>query len=510
MRKQEHASVWFWRLFWGTLALKLVLAAVFPLTGDEALFVQWGKRPDWGYYDHPPMIGWWLSLVMVLGDARWLIRLLTVLTTQLVALGVVDILMRRGTQAPTPWLAGSIYLLLPWTWMFFLVTTDTPVILFMALAAWCFLRGLEHDRLPWFWAAGSALGLAFLSKYFAVLMGMAFATVIVLQQRQRIWRLLAVALPGLVCAAYNLGFNATHGWPNIMFNLFARQNEGHWSGQSPGVYLLMMAYLLTPWLVWKSIRPGDAMLQASDTRPSRTLLLLWAVPLSLFALVSLRREIGLHWVLGFVPFFIAWSAERLSPRYLQKAVRYTLLLSAPHLLLVLALMAWPVTAIKSVHFREKVVFFRHAPEITRQVAASLPPGALLMGTSYSTASILAYSHGQYVPVFGMGSKYARQDDLWTDFRTLQGRTLRIFHRDAPNTAELAPFFERVEPGKIEYQGASYFFVDGHGFRYDAYRAQVLDKIHQKYFQIPAILPILGNPFCERYGYEDCSAGRHSH
>ena len=58
--------------------LKLALAAVFPITGDEALFVQWGKRPDWGYYDHPPMIGWWLSLVMMADDARWLIRLLTV------------------------------------------------------------------------------------------------------------------------------------------------------------------------------------------------------------------------------------------------------------------------------------------------------------------------------------------------------------------------------------------------------------------------------------------------
>lgn len=506
-RSQEQASFWFWRFFWGTLALKLVLAATFPITGDEALFVQWGKRPDWGYYDHPPMIGWWLSLVMLVGDARWLIRLLTVVTPHLLALGVVDILLRGRTQPQKAWLAGSIYLLMPWSWMFFLVTTDTPVILFMAVAAWCFLRGLDDDRLLWFWAAGTALGLAFLSKYFAVLMGLAFIIALLFEQRQRNLRLLAVTLPGLVCALYNLGFNATHGWPNIMFNLFARQGESHWNAYSPGIYLLMMAYLLTPWLLWRSLRPHGRADQVTDRGRSRTTLALWAVPLCFFALVSLRREIGLHWVLGFVPFFVIWSAERLQAADLNKAVRYTLLLDMAHLLLVVALLAWPVSGIQSAKFREKVIFFRHAPDITRQLADKLPADTVLMATSYSTASILAYSHGRYVPVFGMGSKYARQDDLWTDFRSLEGRSIRIFNRDALNVAELAPFFERVESGKIDYQGAGYHFVDGHGFRYAAYKARVLDAIHEKYFQIPASLPIWGNPFCERYGYKDCSPGR---
>jgi hypothetical protein len=26
----------------------------------EAFFYQWGVYPDWGYYDHPPMVGWLL------------------------------------------------------------------------------------------------------------------------------------------------------------------------------------------------------------------------------------------------------------------------------------------------------------------------------------------------------------------------------------------------------------------------------------------------------------------
>jgi len=60
------------RLFAALLVLTLVfrfwLAAAFPITGDEAYFIWWGWMPDWGFYDHPPMIGWWLAGLLTLGS----------------------------------------------------------------------------------------------------------------------------------------------------------------------------------------------------------------------------------------------------------------------------------------------------------------------------------------------------------------------------------------------------------------------------------------------------------
>ena len=35
-----------------------------PITGDEASFIWSGRFPDWGFYDHPPMIGWWLAALL--------------------------------------------------------------------------------------------------------------------------------------------------------------------------------------------------------------------------------------------------------------------------------------------------------------------------------------------------------------------------------------------------------------------------------------------------------------
>ena len=50
-----------------TLAIKFYLAWLIPLSGDEAYFVVWAHHPDFGYYDHPPMAGWFLQLMLFLG-----------------------------------------------------------------------------------------------------------------------------------------------------------------------------------------------------------------------------------------------------------------------------------------------------------------------------------------------------------------------------------------------------------------------------------------------------------
>src|SRR5690606_18582678 len=128
----------FWAVFALTLALKLALATVFPFSGDEAFFFQWGAQPAWHYSDHPPLVGWLLALLHGISDAPLVLRSVTLVVTSVIALLVVDLLRRllpdaREAQA---WLAGAVYLAMPWSWMFVLVTTDTPLILFMALSFW--------------------------------------------------------------------------------------------------------------------------------------------------------------------------------------------------------------------------------------------------------------------------------------------------------------------------------------------------------------------------------------
>ncbi len=44
-----------------TLA-RLLAGGLSGLSEDEAYYRLWGLNPAWGYFDHPPMVGWWVAL----------------------------------------------------------------------------------------------------------------------------------------------------------------------------------------------------------------------------------------------------------------------------------------------------------------------------------------------------------------------------------------------------------------------------------------------------------------
>ena len=496
----------FWLTFAGTLLLKIVIAAGFPITGDEAFFYQWGVFPAWGYSDHPPMVGWLLAVLHAISDAPLVLRSVTLLVTSVIALGMVDALMRilPAEREASAWMAGAVYLALPWSWMFVLVTTDTLLLLFMAVSAWCYVRAnAAADRgAGWYALAGGFIGLAFLSKYFAVLLGMAYTVHILGWRRDRWWALALMFAAALPSIAVNVVFNATHGWTNVMFNVFNRNEGSHWNLETPLTYAAMALYLLTPWLLWQAVRAPRAERVAPATR--RALAVLWLFPILLFAVISLRRTIGLHWVLGFVPFFVAWAALFLDARSLHRSWRWTLLLSLPHLLLVGALAWAPLSLWQPAKLYERLVFTRETPALAAALKADLPTGATLMARTYNPAAMLAFPHGQYVPVFGVGRHHARQDDQIVDFRTYDGQPLRIFDYTEPDLADFQPFFAQVSKQKVVIEGVDFWMVDGTGFRFEPYREQVLAKIAQDFHDIPRWLPLLGNPFCERYGFAACS------
>jgi 4-amino-4-deoxy-L-arabinose transferase-like glycosyltransferase len=81
----------FYRILWLTLAIKLVFAAWIPLTGDEAYFIGWGKNLDYGYYDHPPMVGWWLAGLLQVSDAVSWLRLPSVLLTTFIGWAIYQL-----------------------------------------------------------------------------------------------------------------------------------------------------------------------------------------------------------------------------------------------------------------------------------------------------------------------------------------------------------------------------------------------------------------------------------
>src|SRR5580693_7816926 len=62
------------------VVLRLVAAAITPLTFDEAYYWMWSKHLAGGYYDHPPMVAVVIRLgTMIAGDTEFGVRLVSIL-----------------------------------------------------------------------------------------------------------------------------------------------------------------------------------------------------------------------------------------------------------------------------------------------------------------------------------------------------------------------------------------------------------------------------------------------
>ncbi|HEY6966133.1 MAG TPA: glycosyltransferase family 39 protein [Burkholderiales bacterium] len=488
-----------WLLFalGATLLFRLWLSAVVPVTADEAYFILWGRTPALGYYDHPPMVGWMLAPLTALGEAPWLLRLPAVLVPPAAALMVHAALTRWfGRDAQTADLAALAVLLMPVNVWNVLVTTDTPLAVFSAASLLVFARAAQKDSAALFLVSGFLLGLAFLAKYFAVLLGLAYLVWAVVSRQPKSF--LLVFLGGLPFGLVNLYWNYENCWCNVMFNAINRHAEGgsDWSPAKPALYAAALAYVGAPlfWFAWR----GRARLREAWRRPGeRALLLAWLAPLAVFALLSPLKRIGLHWLLSFAPALVLSVALALEQRALAACVRFFALLAVLHMVPIAVIGALPLQTWKDPRAYARLVFPGRIDELLAAVAPDLK-GRVLATDSYASAALLEYHLKQPVAVLGRGTSHARQDDLDTDWRALDGKDVVILRREPPPPGEYDPYFRRVEAKTIALGGGRYLAFVGAGFDYAAYRARVLADIRDRYYRIPAVLPVGRCFFFDRY------------
>ncbi len=494
-----HGGLMRWLLAVGlaSLALRLWIAVVFPVTGDEAFFYWWGVYKDWGYYDHPPMVGWLIGLMRdVFGDSLWAIRLPVVLLP--LALGAALGWALQPVAGQRAGWAVLFFWLAPINWLNVLITTDTPLMFWSMLSVAVMLRAELRPRLDaaargLYALSGVFLGCAFLSKYFSVVLGLTYLLYFAFYRRERWQGLVLVVLCALPGPAINIAWNMDHGWSNIMFNLFNRNEDEHFELRKPLMYLGMMLYLASPAAVWLGWKHRQAL--RSTAAQHRLMACLVLVPLAFFALLSFKKVIGLHWVLSFYPFGFALLALALPAERLKACALGLALFTGLHVLVVAGIsMSSPADWTKTKLYPSIVRSF-DAQAILKQVDA---PGVVIMADAYTPASIYGFELRRYVPVFGPGRFHARQDDMLVDFSLYQGKTVRIIHGGPPDLANYRPYFDTVAVKPIEQSGVTFYVVEGQGFNFQAYRDGVLATIFKRYYNIPSWLPMTGCPFCERY------------
>jgi len=500
-----------------TLAFRVWLGAAFPITGDEAYFIWWGWLPDWGFYDHPPMIGWWLAALSLVSKVEWWLRLPVIVQPALLSIAVYWALPKlvEGVGEPRRLWAATLVLLAPVNVWNVFITTDTPLVYFSVLSGLAWIRAARDDSARWYALAGLLLAGAVLSKYFAAILG--FAYLVDALRRRRAGALAGVAiayactLPALALMAW---WNSANCWPNYMFNFVNRHGDAGWSLKTPLLYAVTLLYVLGPpvlWLAWKNRRysparrhPEYAERAGADFREASPPLaglgtLAW-LPFLLFALLAGVKQIGLHWLLSFVPFTLIWLTLRLQAATLQKLGLFFAGFATLHIAVILVVSRVPLEAWQRGPFARLydgiVLSFEHQ-SLSRELEPYKKDWVLAMD-GYSNAVTLGYNLRQYVAVFGEASSHARHDDLVTDFRALAGRKILILRKSEPNPDDYRRYFRAVTVDSFEVRGARFWRVKGDGFDYAAYREGVLAGVRRKYYAVPTWLPQRACYMCDRY------------
>lgn len=326
-----------------TLLHALVAGGV-PLSADEAHYALYGLRPDWSYFDHPPLVGWLQALVLPFSHSEFALRLWPMLLSAATALALYALTRRLFPDGPA-WLgfwsvlfyqSGLLFQLLGMA-----LVPETPLLLLALLAMLFLLRALDRERLSDWLLFGLCLGLAGLAKYTAVTLALTALLFLLFQKRLAVLRTpgpwLAVLL-ALILILPVLYWNATHDWLSFRYQLDHGFRPKGWSWTRVGLSQLAQLFAYAPGIFLFGLLALAAGVREWRDRGVQLTLLLVLPVLALFASGSGYEETLPHWTA------LAWagvaplSARWLLAHWARRPVRALAYFSAGYSLLLIALL----------------------------------------------------------------------------------------------------------------------------------------------------------------------------
>jgi hypothetical protein len=202
--------------------LRLVAAALTPLTFDEAYYWMWSKHLSFGYYDHPPMVALVIRLgTMLAGNTEFGVRLVSILLALPMSWAMyrtAAILFGGQRVAATATILLNVTLMAAVGTL--IVTPDAPLLVASSFVLFYLAKVLETGRGAWWLAVGVAIGAALLSKYTALFFGPAILIWLVSVPKLRRWLIspwpyLGGAVALLIFAPVIL-WNADHRWVSFI------------------------------------------------------------------------------------------------------------------------------------------------------------------------------------------------------------------------------------------------------------------------------------------------------
>jgi len=499
MQAQPHRlNRYFWVIFAVGVAIKILLAYFIPFTGDEAYFYLWGIHPDYGYYDHPPMVGWWFYFIIeTFGKHALALRLPAILTMAMIAL-VPYFLFRKETLEKAQ-LLSIIFLFLPLFFVGVLITTDTPLLLFSVGSVLALYYAEITGKKTLYLLSGLMLGSAFLSKYFAVIIGAAFFIYFLFSKKSSLINLLYITIAATPLAAVNFLWNINHCNYNIAFNFVNRHGSGEFDWMSPFFYIIMLGYLLMPWMLYGLFQKRRTLAEGIRNKHLELWLYVSLFGLGFLLLVSFKASVGLHWIVSFLPGILLLGVF-FDRKILGRNALLTSVFGLVHAIFFLVLAFLPVELFSNSKKYSDMVFYLRPEEVAEQFATYSQEYSFFT-EGYSRAAMLSFYGDKYFGVWGDGSHHGRQDDIITDFRALDGGDLIFLKtKGSVNAHDFDSYCQKVSVSSFEVRAASFDVLTCEGFKYASYRDKILKNISQNFYNLPDWLQPRSCEYLDKYSF----------
>jgi 4-amino-4-deoxy-L-arabinose transferase-like glycosyltransferase len=296
-------------LFYGCwIFLGLVQSGLTELQDDEAYYWVYGQYLDWGYFDHPPMIGLLTKMGYAIFPNELGVRLFPLLLNVL-SLLIIEKLLEKKNPLLFYVIALSIAVL---QIIGFAAVPDTPLIFFTALFFYCYKKfNITSSWLNTF-LLGLSIALLCYSKYHAVLIVLfTLLSQVRLLGKLKAW--VAVLIAVLLFVPH-LWWQYQHDWVSFRYHLF----ESNVNAYKPSFTLnYILGQLLLPGPIAGFILLPAAFLYKPFTKTERALRFTMIGVYAFFLLSSFRGKVEANWTSpAIVPLMV------LSHQFLYDRVRW--------------------------------------------------------------------------------------------------------------------------------------------------------------------------------------------
>ena len=495
------------RLFWLTMllvfAVKIYLAHIVPITGDEAEYIYMAQHLAWGYYDHPPMIAWLLHPLTWVSVSNVWIRLPQILVSTIIGYFICCAL--RPHHEKNAYLIAVLYLLSPVSFFNIAILTDTPLMLFTFLSVYCLFLSVQHEKLKYYIFCGVFIGAAFFSKYlmFPVALGILLFFIVSKNIKHKWSKFLLIILFTLPFLIQNVWWNYHHDWVNLLFNLDLRNKSNtQFDAYKFLTYLAFIIFLYSPIVIYYTAVRIKSIYRTQKNSAFSVLFITAFTTLFFYGALSFVKSIGLHWIFCAFPFLFMLLFTILNTSVLKKCIIFMAAYSTILLIPILIFFNMPICIWK--HFPRyfsKINLFLNYHQIEPQIKPFLDKRFILTTPSYAQSYLLAYRQKINAAVWGKGSVHGRQDDLSNDFKTFNAKNILIVDVDRKlKIDDIKPYFNRFTINRFYLKGMPYCVILGYGFKYNRYKKDVLRKIYNEYYQVPYWLPRATAFYKNKYGF----------